>query len=64
VPLEIVDKLCTSIRYNGLRYPMKTDNSFKIYLSISDSWIYSLDWNEMCGFSEAVNNDPDRIKPS
>jgi hypothetical protein len=43
MPPEIVDKLCTSIRYNGLRYPMKVDNLFKIYLSISDGWIYTLD---------------------
>ena len=54
-------KLSTTIRDNGFRYTMQTDDSIDIDFGIFLGPIFSMHQNKMSGLCESVDNNPNGI---
>jgi hypothetical protein len=56
------DKLQTSVREDGLRYPMHTLHTSNVDLSILLNSVRGVDGYEVRRFGESIHDHPNRIK--
>jgi hypothetical protein len=54
--------LGTSIRNDGLRHTMQTQDARNIQLGVLFSLVEGVQWNEMSGHGKSVDDYPDGVK--